>query len=388
VSRYPDGGNSFYKTYRPTIEHPNALTSADMYLGEDTGLTDLNNGEFKLALAEGWNWMSHPMVNSIAASKLSDYASRIVGKDREAIRDSKAGMTGALKELEAGHLYKVDMLQADEYGQKGFFCEDGRPVMLLPGWNWVGYTVNGAQNLSEALSEYLAEEGDMIMSQNGLATYGNGEWQGTLSTLETGTGYMFFTKQAKTLTFRTPKVKVNLSRLHHRTSHAARTRTASLFRPVSKHAYPNVMGVIAELLKDDEAVEADRFTLYAYDADGECRGEGKWVNGLAWMTLYGKGGEALSYRAVDLLDGTVYTVRETMSFAEGITGSTGQPFMLTLGETEGNATMIDGVPVAPATSDIDGYYNLNGTRVSVRTARGGVYLVKYKDGSYRKVIVK
>ena len=385
VGRYPDGGKSYYKMNRPTIECPNALTCADSYLGEDTGLTDLNNGEFRLALAEGWNWISHPMIEPIVASKLSEYANRIVGKDREAIRDSKLGMAGALKELETGHLYKVNMQQADEYKQEGFFCEDGRPIMLLPGWNWIGYTVNGQQSITDALAAYMAEEGDKIVGMNGFATYENGIWQGTLSAFETGMGYMLYTKQAKTLTFKTPSVKV---RLHHRTSRADRTRSVSPFRPVSKYAYPNVMGVIAEVQKDGEKVEADRFTLYAYDADGECRGEGKWVNGLAYMTLYGKGGETLSYRAVDLMDGTVYAVQETIPFAEGITGSVCQPFLLTLGKVEGNATMIEGMPVAPASSEIDGYYNLNGSRVSFRTACRGIYLVKYKDGSFQKVIVK
>ena len=370
VGRYPDGGKSYYKMNRPTIERPNILTSADSYLGEDEGLTNPDKETFVLDLAEGWNWISHPMVESIAVSNLSEHANRIVGKDRETIRDSKWGMTGALKELEAGHLYKVNMQQADEYKQEGSFCEDGRPVMLLPGWNWIGYSVNGQQSLSDALVDYLAEEGDKIVGLSGFATYEKGAWQGTLSALETGMGYMLYTNQAKTLTFRTPSVKV---RLHHKSS-----------RP----AYPNVMGIIAEVQKDDEKVEADRFTLYAYDADGECRGEGKWVNGLAYMTLYGKGGETLSYRAVDLMDGTVYAVRETVSFAEGITGSVCQPFLLTLGKVEGNATMIEGMPVAPASSEIDGYYNLNGSRVSFRTACRGIYLVKYKDGSFQKVIVK
>ena len=250
----------------------------------------------------------------------------------------------------------------------------------------IGYTVSGQQALTAALADYLAEEGDKIVGQNGFAVYENGKWQGDLSTLETGLGYMLYTQQAKTLTFRSPAVKVRLRHTTHR--QAARTRAASPFRSVSRHTYPNVMGVIAELQKDNEKVEPGLFSLYAYDADGECRGEGKWVNGLAWMTLYGKGGEALSYRAVDLLDGTVYTVRETIPFAEGITGSIGQPRVLTLGETEGSATMIDGIPVAPARADIEGYYNLNGTRMSLRTAKRGIYLVKYKDGSFQKIIVK
>ena len=55
---------------------------------------------------------------------------------------------------------------------------------------------------------------------------------------------------------------------------------------------------------------------------------------------------------------------------------------------EGNTTMMEGLPVAPVSSEIDGYYNLNGSRVSFRTVSRGIYLVKYKDGSFKKVIVK
>lgn len=390
VGRYPDGGTSIYKMYRPTIEQSNAYTSADSYLGEDTGMTDPDQNEFTLALAEGWNWMSHPMAEPIATSKLSDYTNRVVGSDCEAIRDQKSGMVGTLKELETGNLYKVQMQQADTYTSKGQFCEDGRPIMLQPGWNWIGYTVNGAQTLSAALSDFLAEDGEKIIShdQSAFATYENGSWQGSLTSLETGMGYMFYTKQAKTLTFKSPSVKVNFSRLHHASnSRASRSRTRSLFQPVSKNAYPNVMGIIAELYKDNEKVDADRFTLFAYDAHDECRGEGKWINGLAWLTLYGKGGEPLTYRAIDQWDGTVYNIRETMSFTEGVTGSVGQPCIFTIGEKTGEVNAIDNIPATPS-SDIVGYYNLDGTRISATTNRHGIYLVKYNNGSYKKIIVK
>lgn len=387
VGRYPDGGTSIYKMSLPTIEKTNVLKSDDEYLGEDTGLTNVKQKTFELTLAKGWNWMSHPLIEPITVSGLSEYANRIVAKDKETIRDSRLGMTGALKELEAGHLYKVNMQREDTYTNKNFFCAAGSPIMLLPGWNWIGYTVDGTQTPSEAMANYMAEEGDKILGQSGFATYEDGTWQGTLS-LEMGKGYMLYTTQAKTLTFKSPSTKVNLSRLHRRMSRAARTRSTSSFRSVSKHAYPNVMGVIAEVKKDNEKVAADRFMLYAYDADGECRGEGKWVNGLAWMTLYGKGGEALSFRAVDLMDGTVYAINETTSLAEGITGSVSHPFLLTLGQVDGSVAMIEGIPADPSSSEIDGYYNLNGTRVPIRTASRGIYLVKFKDGSFKKVIVK
>ena len=201
-------------------------------------------------------------------------------------------------------------------------------------------------------------------------------------------GYMLYTKQAKTLAFKSPSVKVNFSRLHRASfSRASRSRTRSAFIPVSKYTYPNVMGVIAEVWHDGVKAENGRYALMAYDDDGECRGEGQWINGLTWLTLYGKGSESLSYRAIDQYDGTIYNVRETMPFAEGITGSISQPCMLTLGEKTGETMSINGDFATMPTSDIDSYYNLDGTRVTV-TARNGVYLVKYKDGSYRKMIVK
>ena len=358
VGRYPDGGTSIYKMSLPTIEKTNVLKSDDEYLGEDTGLTNVKQKTFELTLAEGWNWMSHPLIEPITVSGLSEYANRIVAKDRETIRDSRLGMTGALKELEAGHLYKVNMQREDTYTNKNFFCAEGSPIMLLPGWNWIGYTVDGTQTPSEAMANYMAEEGDKILGQSGFATYEDGTWQGTLS-LEMGKGYMLYTTQAKTLTFKSPSTKVNFSRLHRRMSRAARTRSTSSFRSVSKHAYPNVMGVIAEVKKDNEKVAADRFMLYAYDADGECRGECKWVNGLAWMTLYGKGGEALSFRAVDLMDGTVYAIKETTSLAEGITGSVSHPFLLTLGQVDGSVAITlksfddQGYPVTERYLDAD-----------------------------------
>ena len=299
-------------------------------------------------------------------------------------------MVGTLKELETGNLYKVQMQQADTYTSKGQFCEDGRPIMLQPGWNWIGYTVNGAQTLSAALSDFLAEDGEKIIShdQSAFATYENGSWQGSLTSLETGMGYMFYTKQAKTLTFKSPSVKVNFSRLH-RASHnrASRSRTRSPFKPVSNNTYPNVMGVIAEVWQNKEKTENDRFTLLAYDPNDECRGEGKWINGLAWLTLYGKGGEPLTYRAIDQWDGTVYNIRETMSFTEGVTGSVGQPCIFTIGEKTGEVNAIDNIPATPS-SDIVGYYNLDGTRISATTNRHGIYLVKYNNGSYKKIIVK
>ena len=114
---------------------------------------------------------------------------------------------------------------------------------------------------------------------------------------------MLYTQKAKSLSFNKPGVSVNLSR-----SRRAQGFVASRYG-VDKYAYPNVMGIIGQLVTDDERPDAepDRFTLLAY-SDGECRGIGTWVDGQIYMTIYGQGNEQLQFFAFDESDGTMRPV--------------------------------------------------------------------------------
>ena len=384
VGRYPDGGSQFYLMERPTIGRTNTVTTADQPTSQDQNMLSLLTEEFALQLAKGWNWMSHCLASAISPSNLSPQAARIVGQQQECVRSSLGTMKGTLTALDAGHLYKVQMNEADTYTTTDIFCNPRLPITLLPGWNWVGYPVNGTQTVEQALSDFSAEEGDQLLGQDGFAVYTADGWKGTLSSLETGRGYMLYTRQAKTLTFAKPAQSLNFSR-------AGVRGKAAIDYGIDKHAYPNVMGIIGTLQWQDQPVEPGRFTLLAYSGS-ECRGAATWVDDLLFLTTYGEGDEPLQFFAEDETDGAVYNVNVNGNgnvnvFAAGISGTTQSPCLFSIGEVQPVGI---GTVGGMATDGIEGYYNLGGMRVGNRAASlpKGVYIVKMANGSHRKIYVK
>lgn len=382
VGRFPDGGKDFYRMGRPTIERANTLLTSDEKTGEDENLISLLHDDFTLQLAQGWNWTSHNLSMPITPADLPQNAIRVLSQNKEAYR-SGTKMVGTLSSMNAGSLYKVQMKAADTFTSTLMRCDYNLPIALVPGWNWIGYPVDGAQTVSAALGSFFAEEGDKLVGQDGFATYTSGVWTGSLSTLETGKGYMLYTQKAKSLSFNKPGVSVNLSR-----SRRAQGFVASRYG-VDKYAYPNVMGIIGQLVTDDERSDAepDRFTLLAY-SDGECRGIGTWVDGQIYMTIYGQGNEQLQFFAFDESDGTMRPVVEKHDFAADVIGTAQAPCLFHLGEGEPTdiASITGGA--APHIS-VEGYYNLNGQRMNSQGVphTAGIYIVKYADGSFRKIYI-
>ena len=147
------------------------------------------------------------------------------------------------------------------------------------------------------------------------------------------------------------------------------------------------MGVIATIEKDGETMVPEQFTLLAYSGD-ECRGVAKWVDSLAFLTIYGQGSEPISYRAIDQTDGTVYAVEQQATFAQTVVGTTQKPVVLTLTDASNEPTAIDlATGNTTGHGHITGYYTLSGTLVTRRASQlpTGVYIVRYSDGSFRKV---
>lgn len=380
VGRFPDGGKNLYRMGRPTIEQTNTLTTADEQVGTDQSLMPLLPDAFTLDLAQGWNWTSHCLYTPFEPVTLSPHAQRIVGQNAEATRNGTR-MTGTLNYLDAGRLFKVQMAQADTYTSDRQHCSSQMPIALTAGWNWIGYPVNGTQTLTAALASYKAQEGDKLIGQDGFATYSGGQWVGSLSSFETGKGYLLYTAKAKSFSFRRPENAVNLSQVRL-------TRRAATNYGVDKYAYPNVMGVIATLLDENGTpADPDRFTLLAYAA-GECRGMAKWVGNQLYLTTYGQGNETLQYVALDENDGTAYPVQETLAFTADVQGTPAQPLVFHMGTADPTDIADLASGLSPHTTVV-GYYSLSGQQVGLTTPHTpGVYVVKYADGSFRKVYVK
>ena len=165
---------------------------------------------------------------------------------------------------------------------------------------------------------------------------------------------------------------------------------------VNPHAYPNILGVIAQPMLNGQPVEPESITLYAY-ADDECRGIGKWADGLVWMNVFGEGGETITYYAIDETDNTVYNVQESSVFTSDVEGTYESPLLLTLTDESTEQTGIAALspftlhptPDTHPTSTL-GYYSLSGTLVSRHAAslRPGVYILRYANGSCRKICIE
>ena len=328
------------------------------------------------------------MLNPIKPSVFTE-VTRVTGQNSEAYNDTKYGMTGSLTKLSAGNLYKIQTDHSKSYTFTDEFCESNAPIGVRPGWNWIGYTGNGTQSVNSSLSAEQLDEGDVIMGQDGFSIYTNGGWTGTLSSIESGKGYMFKTTRTKTLQFMCSDVTVKMRR-----SPKHMENSYNKYR-VNKYSHPNIMGLIADLQTDKFVADPERFTLLAFSGD-ECVGYSQVVDSLYYMTIYGDMDEDIIFKAIDQFDGNIYDIKESFNFQSEIIGHHMHPVHLTLLNVN-EATSITQPDLAsdkPGDStnakSILGYYSVDGRLLSTKAAalQRGIYIIKYNNGSHRKIQIR
>lgn len=386
--RYPDGTRTLYRMSRATIQNPNSILYDEKPYGTDDGISDDKEDTFTMALNEGWNWISHIMLHPIKPSVFEE-ATRVVGMNTEAYNDIKYGMTGSLTNLSAGNLYKIQTGQSKTYTFTDTFCESNTPIGVRPGWNWIGYTCNGTQSLTSSLPAEQLDEGDIIMGQDGFSIYNDGRWNGTLSSIESGKGYMFKTTRTKSLQFIHTDVSVKMRRSPKHMGNSYDKYN------VNKYSHPNIMGLIADLQIDKSLADPDRFTLLAY-SDDECVGYSQVVDSLYYLTIYGDMDEDITFKAIDQFDGNLYDIKESINFQSEVIGQQMHPIHLTLLNIS-EATSITQPDIAsenPGSStigkSISGYYSADGRLLSTKAValQKGIYIIKYNDGSHRKIQIR
>ena len=76
----------------------------------------------------------------------------------------------------------------------------GVVIILNPGWNWVSYLLEEEVALEEALVNLVPANGDVIKSEVYTSIYSasEGKWEGSLSTMIPGEGYMYYRNGALT----------------------------------------------------------------------------------------------------------------------------------------------------------------------------------------------
>lgn len=294
----------------------------------------LKKASVGLDLKEGWNWISHNLETDVPVEQAEEHAVRIVGQEIEKVKDPDYGWVGALNSLMPQKAYKLQAGEAARSIWEGIALNPATPFSVSAGWNWIGYTSEQSMTPDEAFAGTEPEEGDCIAGQEGFAQFADGQWTGTLQTLVPGAGYMYYSVGSKELAYNASIVsKANAL-------YAKGLRKSPAPWAVDKYKYPNVMCVVADVFEDGHKVEAGTYAVGAFCGE-ECRGIGQYVDGKLMMSVYGEGGETITFKAAQ--DEVVYGIKETAIYGTDLLGNLRSPYVLTVGD---DATGIAGTVTA------------------------------------------
>jgi hypothetical protein len=121
--------------------------------------------------------------------------------------------------------------------------------------------------------------------------------------------------------------------------------------------------------------QPEQYTLGAF-VDGECRGEGEYIDGRMYITAHVNDGEQVSFVLYNEWTGDYLNVEQTFTARTRI-GSVTAPIALTTGTTTGIST----ATTATAAQEV---YDLQGRKVT-GSQRNTINIVRMRDGSVRKI---
>ena len=333
-------------------------------------------------MAEGWNWISTnvptdatPFIEGIKTD-----VNRLVSQTEELYNDTELGMVGNLNTIDVTAAYKLQTKAATELTQQGI---PENPtitgVKLYSGYNWIGYLPTTSQSVATALSNIEAATGDRLISQKGFAVYGDAGWEGDLTEMNPGEGYMYHrTGDATTFCY-----AENAGGNAVDNAAGAAIRKSAAIQPWTYdiHKYPDVTTIIAKLYMTGEPVEQGRYTVGAFCGE-ECRGIGSVVGEKLFITVHGtvKDNETITFRAYDETSGETLPVSETIVFQGQSLGNLDSPMQL---NAQASPTGINGISTM---SDVRAIHTTGGNRLS--RLQQGVNIVTKTDGTTKKILVE
>ena len=223
---------------------------------------------------------------------------------------------------------------------------DSMRVQIEKNWNWMPYTPLTTMTVDEALAGANPRKGDIIKSQKAFAIYGNGNWEGELTALEPGNGYLYFSNDPtkKSFTYPQESYKSNAPGYLGAPLKAFSYQHSDLryFHPVDKHNYPSNMTMTIRLLDGDAVVDTCEIGAFVSD---ECRGAIRAdAEGLYYLVIAGEGaGQAMEIKTV--LNGEIVTIDNSLTFtSDDHIGTPWEPYVIQLQPTQG-------IEQAPITND-------------------------------------
>ena len=146
----------------------------------------------EISLDEGWNWFTPMMETSLVQLEEALGANGLSIQSQDAsVTYADGQWTGTLDSLIAGHAYQIETSAPCAVTLSGYPVAYSAPA-FAPGFNWFGYTGSNPVPLSEAFPGLTPSLGDKIISQDeGFAIFNGTTWEGTLTVLQPGQGYVY-----------------------------------------------------------------------------------------------------------------------------------------------------------------------------------------------------
>jgi hypothetical protein len=249
---------------------------------------------------------------------------------------------------------------------------DRTPVTLSEGWNWIAYTPFVSTNVNTALAGADPQLGDRIKSQYGIAIYGtSNQWEGSLKTLESGHGYMYFSNASQKKQFTWPNVPVAATA--RPTAHRA-PLASGIFTPVDPTNYSDNMSMVIRLTDGGSDITDAEVAAFIGD---ECRGVAQFDGGLYYLLVAGQGsGQPIQLHIV--VGGQTVKADSGIAFStDANVGTPWDPFVIDLQQLTG-ISEVNGQSDDEANDQL---YDLLGRKVAHqktadRKLRNGIYVRK------------
>lgn len=334
---------------------------------------------FALSFESGWQWKSN---NFIDVTSYDDITALFGQNMKEArtqssllFNDPSWGYVGSM--LNGGiakmQMYKVNMTTGAKAYVKGGSMPRSLTTTLDRGWNWVGSPYFYNRNLSTAIPTANLTEGLVIQGKDGAAELQDGQWNGNLTTINSGEGYLIYNPGTASVSM-TWATEVGSMAQGDDDAAGARAARASVWS-YDASRFANNMTMVATLQGIDHP---EYYTLGAF-VDGECRGEGVCIDGRMYVTAHVDDGEQVSFVLYNEMTGTYANIDQSIKAKTRI-GSVKAPMELT------SEQITLGISSTTATTSAQAVFDLQGRKVVGTPAAGSINIVRMKDGSVRKIM--
>ena len=307
---------------------------------------------------ENWNWIAfgvEPPSEYCDPVFTPQYKGwNVLVKDQETFSQSSGSTFNGPLKLAVNRMYKVRILRTTKTASATLdpqlsvsgkrLPSDSMGVMIEHGWNWLPYTPLSTMVVDEALAGVQPKWGDIIKSQTGVSVYDIYGWEGTLTALEPGHGYLYYSTDSTAKSFSYPDLTASVSHMQRKLMARSLTGGAGLTAQRSYSAngltaqrsytaYPSNMTMTIRLM-DGEAV-VDTCEIAAF-IGGECRGAVRaHTDSLYYLVIAGDGaGQPMELRTV--INGEERVIDKTLTFvSDNHIGTPWEPYVIQLNPAEG-----------------------------------------------------